>query len=414
VGEATYGYRSEPVGEMRVDRRGRPRPDGYRMVVYPPEAQVVLRLFHDFAAGKAITAIVRQLNEEEVPCRRTPGRAWTPSTVSRILKNEKYMGRWLWNRTETRRDPRTGRKRRFVKSESEWHVVQSEDLRIVPQDIWDRVTARWKEIDRTWPKRRGQRGFEGQQRSYVETHPPHLLSGLLRCGECGQAMGQVSGKAGGYYGCLGAAKRACTNKLLVPRRFLEKRILAEVAQRISNTAAVHYVLERVALEVKRLHAHLPEKMKLARAALAAEQRRVANYIGFIGEGKGTRALAEALQQAEDKVDTLRGELQVLTATADAVFQVPPVEWVAERLAGLPKLLERETARSALLLRRVLGPVRLVPCRPEVGRTYYRAETAIQVLELLEDPDGGSNSLRQWRRGESNPRPRAHPRANLRA
>src|SRR5262249_8061310 len=159
---------------------------------------VVLRLFREFAAGKAITALVKELNQEQVPCRRTPGRAWTPSTVSRILKNEKYIGRWRWNRTETRRDPRTGRKRQFVKGESEWHIVQSEELRIVPQDTWERVAARWKEIDRTWPKRRGQKGFVGQQRSYVETHPRHLLSGLLRCGECGQAMGQVSGKGGGY------------------------------------------------------------------------------------------------------------------------------------------------------------------------------------------------------------------------
>jgi hypothetical protein len=63
-----------------------------------------------------------------------------------------------------------------------------------------------------------------------------------------------------------------------------------------------------------------------------------------------------------------------------------------------------TARSALLQRRVLSPARLVPCKPEVGRTCYRAETAIQVLEFQDDPDGGSNSLRQWRRGQSNPRP----------
>jgi site-specific DNA recombinase len=187
---------------------------------------VVLRVFRDFAAGKAIAALVKELNEEGVPCRRTPGRAWSPSTVSRILKSEKYIGRWLWNRTETRRDPPTGRKRRFNKPASEWHVVQREEVRIVPQEVWDRVVARWQEIDRTWPKRRGQRGFEGQQRSYVETHPPHLLSGLLRCGACGGAMGKSSGKAGGYYGCLSAAKRACSNKLLVPRRFLEKRILA--------------------------------------------------------------------------------------------------------------------------------------------------------------------------------------------
>src|SRR5262249_54421962 len=118
-----------------------------------------------------ITALVKELNQEGVPCRRTPGRAWSPSTVSRILKSEKYIGRWLWNRTETRRDPRTGRKRRFIKPASEWHVVQREEVRIVPQEVWDRVVARWQEIDRTWPKRRGHRGFEGQQRSYVETHP---------------------------------------------------------------------------------------------------------------------------------------------------------------------------------------------------------------------------------------------------
>src|SRR5262249_473918 len=48
VGEATYGYRSQPVGEMRVDRRGRPRPDGYRMVIYPPQAPVVLPPFPAF------------------------------------------------------------------------------------------------------------------------------------------------------------------------------------------------------------------------------------------------------------------------------------------------------------------------------------------------------------------------------
>src|SRR5690348_3030361 len=128
VGEATYGYRSEPVGEMKVDRRGRPRPDGYRMVPYPAEAEVVRRIFRYFASGKALTAIVRELNKERVPGRRRTSLGWTPSTISRILKNEKYIGRWAWNRTETRRDPRTGRKRRISKPNDEWHVVQDEAL----------------------------------------------------------------------------------------------------------------------------------------------------------------------------------------------------------------------------------------------------------------------------------------------
>src|SRR5215471_11292780 len=49
VGEGTYGYRSIPVGEMRTDRRGRPRPDGYRMTIDPGEASVVQGIFRDFA-----------------------------------------------------------------------------------------------------------------------------------------------------------------------------------------------------------------------------------------------------------------------------------------------------------------------------------------------------------------------------
>ena len=406
VGEATYGYRSRPVGEMRVDRRGRPRPDGYHMEPYPEEAAVVRRVFEEFASGKALTAIVKDLNADGVPGRRRVAKGWTPSTVSRILKNEKYIGRWVWNRSETRRDPRTGRRRRIPKPRDEWHVAQDESLRIVSQELWEHTQQRWIEIDGTWPGRCRERGFEKQQRSYVETHPRQLLSGMLRCGTCRATMGQVSGKGGGYYGCLGGTKRACTNTLLVPRRLAEHRLLGALRERISDVASLHYILTRVEEEVRRLHGNLPREIKEKRLALASEERRVANFIEFIGEGRGTRALSAALTEAELRAECLRAEIDLLTTTANAMFQAPPLEWVEHRVRALGELLERETARSALLLRRVLGPVRLVATRPEVGRPYYQAQTALQVLDLLQDPDDGSNSLRQWRRGESNPRPKA--------
>jgi len=334
--------------------------------------------------------------------------------VSRILKNEKYVGRWTWNRTETRRDPITGRKRRFAKPEGEWHRVADEELRIVSQDVWSRVVARWSEVDRVWPIRRSERERRGGQRSYVETNPTHLLSGMLRCGCCGHAMGQVSGKGSGYYGCLAATKNACDNKLLVPRRLTERRLLSAVRERLDDAEAIRYVLERVKVEIARLHADLPDQIKLKRAALITEERRIANFIDFIGGGKGTRALGQALEHAEQAAQALRNELSALDATVNAMFEPPPVEWIAERLGRLQELLERQTERSALLLRRVLGPVRLVPTRPDVGRPYYQAETALRALELLEPPEGGSNWSRQWRRGESNPRPKVHPRAPLRA
>jgi hypothetical protein len=129
-----------------------------------------------------------------------------------------------------------------------------------------------------------------------------------------------------------------------------------------------------------------------------------NFIGFIGDGKGTLALVEALRTAEAKASTLRAELTVLETTAADVFKAPPIEWVAERLDKVQQVLERETTSSALLLRRILGPIRLTPLTPEVGRPYYQANTALQTLELIQDPEGGSPSLSWWRRWESNPRP----------
>ena len=54
---------------------------------------------------------------------------------------------------------------------------------------------------------------------------------------------------------------------------------------------------------------------------------------------------------------------------------------------------------------------------QVERPYYRATSTLDALAVLEeDPDDdpsdpGSNTLRKWRRGESNPGQPAHASAN---
>jgi DNA invertase Pin-like site-specific DNA recombinase len=142
VGEKTFGYRSVPVGEMKMDKKGRPRPDGYKMEIEPKEAAVILRIFTSYAEGMSLTQIVKTFNEENVPGSIRSAKGWSPATISRILDNEKYVGRWVWNKTESRRDPRTGRRRRFDKPESELVVHEDEELRIVPAQLWESVRER--------------------------------------------------------------------------------------------------------------------------------------------------------------------------------------------------------------------------------------------------------------------------------
>lgn len=411
VGDRAYGFRSVPVGTLRMDKKGRPRPEGYKMEIEPREAAVVLRIFKAYADGLALTRIVRMLNEEGVPGRLRSSKGWSPATVSRMLDNEKYVGCWAWNKTESRRDPKTGRRRRFEKPESEWIVHEDESLRVVPQELWEAVRKRRQEVRREWPGGKGRRGFSGDQGSRQKHFPTHLLSGAMVCGACGAAIAQVSGKSGGYYGCLGAAKGACENKMLVRRRLAEKVILKEVRERISQPEHIRYVLDRVEEEVAKLYSDVPETIRLKETELVAEERRLANFLDFVGEGRGSRALAKALLETERRVEGLQAELSDLRRSRKKVFQAPPVEWIGERLDELQAVLERTTERSAPLLRRILGQIRLEPTQGDIGKRYYLANSSINALALIEKPpsedgsEGGSNSLRWWRRRESNPRPR---------
>jgi site-specific DNA recombinase len=427
AGEATFGYRSTPVGTVRMDKKGRPRPEGYKMAIEPREAAVILRIFQEFSDGQSESSIVKRLNMEGIPGRWRSKGGWSPATVHRILRNEKYAGKWVWNRSETRRDPKTGRRRKFPKPESEWFVNHDETLRIVPRELWDRVQARLLEVRKTWPGGKGRRGFEGQQSSRVALYPTELLSGGMVCGACGSAIAKVSGKSGGYYGCLGAAKGACDNRLLVRRTLAERIITAAVRERLSSTENLAYVLKRVEESVIRMCSDVPETIKLKEAEFQAEERRVANFIEFIAEGRGSKAVAGALEISEKKAQELMSELTMLRQSRDRVFKAPPLPWIEERVATLQEVLERRTEQSALLMRKLLGKIKLEPVKPDVGRPYMRARSQLQALALYEiEPgaaegergrmtsDAGSNSLHWWRRGESNPRPKTLYSGLLRA
>ncbi len=418
VGESTYGYRSVPFGEIRMDKKGRPRPQGYRMEIVPGEAAVILRIFNEFAEGRSKSEIVRRLNEEGVLGRFKSQKGWSPSTITRILKNTKYTGKWIWNKMESRKDPQTGRLRRFPKPESEWYIHEDENLRIISKELWVRVQKRLEETRKTWPGGKGKRGFENQKGSRVVHYPRELLSGAMACGVCGGAIGKRSGKAGGYYGCINAGKGACDNKMIVRRTIVERILLSMLREKLDNTDNIAYVLKRVEEKVKEMHAEVPETIRLKEIELNAEQRRIDNFVSYIAEGRSSVAVGKALEAAEQRAEQLASDLTTLKASRDRVFKAPPPEWIKERITTLQEVLERRVGKSALILRKILGKIRLEPVRPEIGKSYLRARCNLQALALLEikpdsselesgqstEPDCSSNSLQWWRRWDSNPRP----------
>jgi DNA invertase Pin-like site-specific DNA recombinase len=176
-----YGYR-------RVPRSAATGPAHWE--IYEPEAAVVRRIFADRASGLTVREICRRLNTDQVPS-PTGKATWGHSTVCRLLRNEAYVGRVYFNRTETVPDKRpTRRTRQVPRTRDEW--IPIECPRIVTDEIFE-AAGRVSIDNSKWSPRRAEPG-------------EWLLRGLVRCGTCavGTNCHKMRGRNGTwhrYYYC---------------------------------------------------------------------------------------------------------------------------------------------------------------------------------------------------------------------
>ena len=158
-------------------------------------------------------------------------------------------------------------------------------------------------------------------------------------------------------------------------------------------------------EGTKLHSNIPETTRQKELELNSEERRLANFIEFIGEKRGNQALGKALQETERKVEALQKELNGLHLSRDKTVQASPIEWIKAGLALLGDVLEQNTAQSAQALRHVLGPKKGEPTYPEIGKPNYVAHGSIIALAIIEpmlnskSMDNGSNLCQWWARKE---------------
>ena len=100
-----------------------------------------------------------------------------------MLRNELYRGVRVWNRTVKTRNPETGRKVSKNRPKEEWERVDVPKLRIVPEELWNAVQARIKQVN----QKLGAARLGGMNRTVGSRS--YLFSGLLVCGECSSTPG---------------------------------------------------------------------------------------------------------------------------------------------------------------------------------------------------------------------------------
>jgi site-specific DNA recombinase len=142
---------------------------GAHLEIYEPEAVVVRRILTDRAAGTTVRQICRRLNTDGVPS-PTGMATWGSSTICRLLRNEAYVGRVYYNRTETIPNPRSTRRTRQVQRPREdWIPIDCP--RIITDELFENA-GKVAYDNAKWSPRRAEPGA-------------WLLKGLVKCGVCG-------------------------------------------------------------------------------------------------------------------------------------------------------------------------------------------------------------------------------------
>ena len=149
---------------------------------------------------------------------------------------------------------------------------------------------------------------------------------------------------------------------------------------------------------------MTEDLKQKRSQFEKVQAELQNLLNFKKAGNFSKVVSEAISDAENRGEKLKGEMQGLEFQKKNAFKAPPKEWIEHRLENLKETLDKNTKASALALKDLLGEIELeaVPgeCVVKNGnlierKGYYVAHTNIQTLALL-DESKGSNWL-QWRK-----------------
>lgn len=392
AGGRCYGYRNVPIEDLsRRGEYGRPAVIGVRQVVDDEEAKVVLHIFHMCADGLSLATIAKTLNGEKIPAPRPRIgriRAWAPSGIHSMLRNERYRGRVVWNRSRSVRNSQTGKEQEKPRPREEWVVVETPELRIVSDSEWEKAHEQIRrKAERFGNTRLG-------DLSRVDRRHEYIFSGLLICAVCGYRIVIVGGSGNSAsYGCpVNRFKGACPNKLRIRHDRLEHQLLEALKNQFLRPEMLeHTVLEfhsRIQHDLSefmeerdRVRADTPQ-LKTELRKLETEARNLGGAIADFGSHKSPTLLSQ-LGYVEDRIEALKQKLEQNIAEPRLVPLDRVRHLVLQQADRLLSVLLNDRATAKLALRTHFKPLVLTP-KETLNGPAYSVEGVMDLFSGLED------------------------------
>jgi site-specific DNA recombinase len=142
------------------------------MIVVPKQAEIVKKIFEDTLAWKSTHVIAGELNDGGVKSKK--GGKWTPGAINAIIRNEKFTGDVIFQKTYT--DSRFCR--HINDGELNQYLYENHHEPIVSHEIFDKANEVLNQ--------RGKEKGNGERTERYQNR--YGFSGRIKCGECGSVF----------------------------------------------------------------------------------------------------------------------------------------------------------------------------------------------------------------------------------
>ena len=342
-----------------------------RLVLSNPErAQVVKDIFRLCLEGRGFKGIAEVLNARGVLSPK--GDLWGFSTIKAILENPVYRGDIVWNR-------RTSSKFYTVhggRAESARPADQSGKVVDLPEDEWlvirDKVPPligrdAWQGAQAMVTRRSHFKGGVGKERNRW------LLSGVLRCGDCGhlywgeaRRKGRIEGRKDvvtKYYACAGRrshGRQICPVSSSIPAEALERWVLDKLACLVfTDRKGVEAAVDGFVATV--LGQRVPHRDTPGLAQQIKEVEATLRAITANIDPANLSLLNDRLTQLRQRKESLERELAAGGAPGGRVDEAALRQWALERIGGLADAMNGrrdETVRNVLAS--YVGAIKVTP------------------------------------------------------
>ena len=278
--------------------------------IVPEEAEVVRRIFDMYLSGKSTDEIANIMRSENItfPEKKL---ILSKSAIIRMLKNEKYCGDCILQKTITL-DP-ISKKRKANEGEAPMWLVENSHPAIISRDVFNRVQEE--------TSRRNAKAPASQKNALTATgkHSRYALTDVLMCGECGSRFRRVTWTARGnkriVWRCISRldyGKKYCPDSITVSEEALHRAIVKALNKFNAEDESTYLMLMKSTIgDAIGLNGGSDEIDLLERRIDALNKRMLDLVSESIQEGNDAESYEEEFKSISTQIEQLNGRINAI-------------------------------------------------------------------------------------------------------